>query len=85
MGSTLLKGERAAAHGKGVIDPRGKAIPVADPRPKSGLPELEYAPRTGTIVVQVKGGAGPMSMGIGGTRWRGEEISGFFRERRTAR
>ncbi|MGD0580016.1 MAG: chemotaxis protein CheW [Bryobacteraceae bacterium] len=52
------------AHVKGVINLRGKVIPVVDLRLKFGLPEQEYTPRTCIIVVQVKGEAGPMLMGI---------------------
>ena len=51
-------------HFKGVINLRGKVIPVVDLRLKFGLPEQEYAQRTCIIVVQVRGEAGPMSMGI---------------------
>jgi purine-binding chemotaxis protein CheW len=39
-------------------------IPVVDLRLKFGLPEQEYTQRTCIIVVQVRGEAGPMSMGI---------------------
>ena len=49
---------------KGVINLRGKVIPVVDLRLKFGLPEQEYTPRTCIIVVQARGGAGPMLMGI---------------------
>jgi len=52
------------AHVKGVINLRGKVIPVVDLRLKFGLPEQEYTQRTCIIVVQVKGEAGPMLMGI---------------------
>ncbi|MFN7994815.1 MAG: chemotaxis protein CheW [Bryobacteraceae bacterium] len=51
-------------HVKGVINLRGKVIPVVDLRLKFGLPEQEYTARTCIIVVQVKGEAGPVSMGI---------------------
>jgi purine-binding chemotaxis protein CheW len=51
-------------HVKGVINLRGKVIPVVDLRLKFGLPEQEYTQRTCIIVVQVRGEAGPMSMGI---------------------
>jgi len=49
---------------KGVINLRGKVIPVVDLRLKFGLPELEYTQRTCIIVVQIKGEAGLMLMGI---------------------
>ncbi|MFZ0591849.1 MAG: chemotaxis protein CheW [Bryobacteraceae bacterium] len=39
---------------KGVINLRGKVIPVIDLRLKFGLPEAEYTPRTCIIVVQVQ-------------------------------
>jgi purine-binding chemotaxis protein CheW len=52
------------AHVKGVINLRGKVIPVVDLRLKFGLPEQEYSARTCIIVVQLKGDAGPMLMGI---------------------
>ena len=51
-------------HVKGVINLRGKVIPVVDLRLKFGLPEQEYTQRTCIIVVQVQGEAGPMLMGI---------------------
>ncbi len=49
---------------KGVINLRGKVIPVVDLRLKFGLPELEYTQRTCIIVVQVQGETGPLMMGI---------------------
>ncbi len=52
------------AYVKGVINLRGKVIPVVDLRLKFGLPEIEYTQRTCIIVVQVDGSAGPMLMGI---------------------
>jgi len=52
------------AHVKGVINLRGKVIPVVDLRLKFGLPEIEYTPRTCIIVVQVQGAASSMLMGI---------------------
>jgi purine-binding chemotaxis protein CheW len=52
------------AHVKGVINLRGKVIPVVDLRIKFGLPEQEYTPRTCIIVVQVRGEAGPVLTGI---------------------
>jgi purine-binding chemotaxis protein CheW len=51
-------------HVKGVINLRGKVIPVVDLRLKFGLPEQEYTQRTCIIVVQVRGEAGLMLMGI---------------------
>jgi purine-binding chemotaxis protein CheW len=55
---------QTAAHVKGVINLRGKVIPVVDLRLKFGLPEQEYTLRTCIIVVQVRGGAVPLLMGI---------------------
>jgi purine-binding chemotaxis protein CheW len=52
------------AYVKGVINLRGKVIPVVDLRLKFGLPEIEYTQRTCIIVVQVPGEAGPMLMGV---------------------
>ena len=52
------------AHVKGVINLRGKVIPVVDLRLKFGLPEQEYTERTCIIVVQVKRRLGPISIGI---------------------
>lgn len=49
---------------KGVINLRGKVIPVVDLRRKFGLPEIEHTQRTCIIVVQAGGGAGAMLMGI---------------------
>lgn len=49
---------------KGVINLRGKVIPVVDLRAKFGLPAIDYSQRTCIIVVQVEGDAGGMLMGI---------------------
>jgi purine-binding chemotaxis protein CheW len=48
---------------RGVINLRGKVIPVVDLRRKFGLPGVEYDQKTCIIVVQVRGEAGPMMMG----------------------
>jgi purine-binding chemotaxis protein CheW len=50
-------------HVKGVINLRGKVIPVIDLRLKFGLPEVEYTARTCIIVVQMQTEAGVMLMG----------------------
>ena len=47
---------------KGVINLRGKVIPVVDLRLKFGLPEVEYTPRTCIIVVQIKAPEGGLSL-----------------------
>ncbi len=49
---------------KGVINLRGKVIPVVDLRLKFGLQEVEYTQRTCIIVVQVAGEVGTLLMGI---------------------
>jgi len=49
---------------KGVINLRGKVVPVVDLRLKFGLPEMEYTQRTCIIVVQVHLGASLLLMGI---------------------
>jgi purine-binding chemotaxis protein CheW len=52
------------AHVKGVINLRGKVIPVVDLRCKFGLPEVDYTQRTCIIVVQMQTEVGPTWMGI---------------------
>jgi purine-binding chemotaxis protein CheW len=49
---------------KGVINLRGKVIPVVDLRLKFGMPEVEYTQRTCIIVVQVNAAASSIQMGI---------------------
>ena len=49
---------------KGVINLRGKVIPVIDLRLKFGLPAIDYTQRTCIIVVQVGSGAALLQMGI---------------------
>jgi purine-binding chemotaxis protein CheW len=49
---------------KGVINLRGKVIPVVDLRLKFGLPELEYTQRTCIIVVQIESEAGKLLIGV---------------------
>ena len=49
---------------KGVINLRGKVIPVVDLRLKFGLPAAEYTQRTCIIVVQMQNEAGATLMGI---------------------
>jgi purine-binding chemotaxis protein CheW len=49
---------------KGVINLRGKVIPVVDLRLKFNMPAKEYTHRTCIIVVQVAGTRGAMLMGI---------------------
>ena len=48
---------------RGVINLRGKVIPVVDLRVKFGMPEREYGERTCIIVVELNGSlAGPMGI-----------------------
>jgi purine-binding chemotaxis protein CheW len=49
---------------KGVMNLRGKIIPVIDLRLKFGLPAIESTKRTCVIVVQVDGAAMPLLMGM---------------------
>lgn len=49
---------------KGVINLRGKVIPVVDLRLKFGLPEAEYTQRTCIIVVQIEVGGGKVQIGV---------------------
>jgi len=49
---------------KGVINLRGKVVPVVDLRLKFRLPEMEYTPRTCIIVVQISLDASTLLMGI---------------------
>jgi purine-binding chemotaxis protein CheW len=51
-------------HVKGVINLRGKVVPVIDLRLKFGLPAAEYTQRTCIIVTQVKGESTSVMMGI---------------------
>jgi len=48
----------------GVINLRGKVIPVIDLRLKFGLPAMEYTQRTCIIVVQVEGEASTILVGL---------------------
>ncbi|MCX7982160.1 MAG: chemotaxis protein CheW [Syntrophales bacterium] len=49
---------------KGVINLRGKVIPVIDLRLKFGLEPMEYNERTCIIVVEISGGGKKIPMGI---------------------
>src|SRR5947209_2546884 len=51
-------------HIKGVINLRGKVIPVIDLRLRFGLPAAEYNQRTCIIVAQAQGEAGQILMGV---------------------
>jgi purine-binding chemotaxis protein CheW len=52
------------AHVKGVINLRGKVVPVIDLRLKFGVATAEYTQRTCIIVTQVQGDSAPVLMGI---------------------
>jgi purine-binding chemotaxis protein CheW len=49
---------------KGVINLRGRVIPVVDLRLKFSLPEREYSQRTCIIVVQIECDAGKLVIGV---------------------
>lgn len=49
---------------KGVINLRGRVIPVIDLRLKFGLPAQDYGERTCIIVVDAKSALGPVQMGV---------------------
>jgi len=49
---------------KGVINLRGRVIPVIDLRLKFGLPPLDYGESTCIIVVEVKSEMGAVQMGV---------------------
>jgi len=49
---------------KGVINLRGRVIPVMDLRLKFGMEEKEYTDRTCVIVVEVQGNNGPIHVGL---------------------
>jgi purine-binding chemotaxis protein CheW len=52
------------AYVKGVINLRGKVVPVIDLRAKFGLPEADYTQRTCIVVVEVHAEIGRMMMGV---------------------
>ena len=49
---------------KGVINLRGKVIPVLDLRLRFGLPTVVYTERTCIIVVEIAGNSGTVLIGI---------------------
>jgi len=55
---------RAPSCIRGVINLRGKVIPVVDLRRQFGMPEIAFTPRTCIVVVQVQGEAGAMLLGV---------------------
>lgn len=52
------------SHVKGVINLRGKVIPVVDLRLKFGMESAEYVSKTCIIVVEIPGAGGTVHMGI---------------------
>src|SRR5271157_2053111 len=52
------------SHVKGVINLRGKVVPVIDLRLKFGIAAAEYTQRTCIIVAQLQGDSGPTLMGV---------------------
>lgn len=55
---------RTAGFVKGVINLRGKVIPVVDLRLKFGIEGIAYTERTCIIVVEIAGTSGPVLIGI---------------------
>jgi purine-binding chemotaxis protein CheW len=49
---------------KGVVNLRGKVIPVVDLRLKFGIPAIDYTERTCIIVVEISGQTGAIKIGI---------------------
>ena len=49
---------------KGVINLRGKVIPIVDLRARFGMKPIDYTERTCIIVVEIEGPAGMMMIGI---------------------
>jgi len=49
---------------KGVVNLRGKVIPVVDLRLKFGMEPMPYTERTCIVVVEISGPNGPIMMGI---------------------
>jgi purine-binding chemotaxis protein CheW len=53
-----------AACVRGVINLRGKVVPVVDLRVRLSMPELAYGPRTCIVVLQVAQRGAPLQIGI---------------------
>jgi purine-binding chemotaxis protein CheW len=49
---------------KGVINLRGKVIPVMDLRLRFGMKEMEYTERTCIVVVEIEGSSGTVMIGV---------------------
>lgn len=52
------------AHVRGVINLRGRVVPVLDLRMKFGFPEQEYTEHTCIVVVRTQAASGELPMGI---------------------
>ena len=52
------------AYVKGVINLRGKVIPVLDLRLRFDMPEIDYTDRTCIVVVEISGHAGTVQIGL---------------------
>ena len=61
---TIIKVPRTPEFVRGVINLRGKVIPVIDLRMKFGMPNQDTTEKTCVIVVQLNHGAGKLTMGI---------------------
>ena len=61
---TITTVPRTPGFAKGVINLRGKVIPVVDLRAKFGMKEMGYTERTSIIVVEIRGASGPVLIGI---------------------
>lgn len=55
---------RTPGYVKGVINLRGRVIPVVDLRLKFGMEQEEYSERTSIVVVEIKGETGHIQMGV---------------------
>ncbi len=55
---------RTPEYVKGVVNLRGKVIPVADLRCRFGMEEAAYTDRTCIIVIEIHGASGSVLMGI---------------------
>jgi purine-binding chemotaxis protein CheW len=49
---------------KGVINLRGKVIPVVDLRLRFGMQRIDYTERTCIVVVEISGGSGTVMIGV---------------------
>lgn len=61
---TITPVPQTPPHIKGVINLRGKVIPIVDLRIKFGIDAMDYTERTCIIVVEITSGSNKISMGI---------------------